>query len=197
MTPTRPQLPVPTTTSRTCRSPRAGIPTQPKDIDAFIVALPEKIFYPADAFDKLIPRLFKLSSVVTLPPQNDAVIRYFVTTGSAIRRFVREHESEYDPQLLHAVMKLPFAQFIWVVEFSTRAQWVNNQVSARAVIDATASLTEPYPFWLFHSLGQALVFGRESVRPDPKTAMGVLSMAATGLTGLTRMDTNLRPTQTK
>lgn len=177
--------------------PRGGGSYSAQDIDAFIVALPEKIFYPADAFDKLIPRLFSLGAVVSLPPQDDAVIRYFVTTGSAFRRFVRDHESEYDPQLLHAVMKLPFAQFIWVVEFSTRAQWASNQVSARTVIDATASLTEPYPFWLFHSLGQALVFGRQSIRPDPKTDMGVLSMAGTGLTGFTRMDTNLRPTQTK
>jgi hypothetical protein len=94
-------------------------------------------------------------------------------------------------------MKLPFAQFLWVVEFSTRTQWASNQVSARAVIDATASLTEPYPFWLFHDLGKALVFGRESVRPDPKTNMGLLTRAATGLTGFTRRDTNLRPTPTK
>jgi len=177
--------------------PASGGAYSAKDIDTFIAALPEKVFYPADAFDRLIPRLFTLGAVVSLPPQDDAVIRYFVTTGSAFRRFVREHESEYDPQLLHAVMKLPFAQFIWVVEFSTRAQWANNQVTARAVIDATASLTDPYPFWLIHGLGQALVFGRQSVRPDPSTDMGVLTLATTGLTGFTRMDTNLRPTQTK
>ncbi len=177
--------------------PKGGGPYSANDIDAFIVALPEKVFYPADAFDRLVPRLFTLNPVVTFPSQDDAVIRYFVTTGSAFRRFVREHESEYDRQLLHTVMKLPFAQFIWVVEFSTRAQWGNNQVSARAVIDATASLTDPYPFWLVHSLGEALVFDRQSVRPDLNTDMGVLTLAATGLTGYTRMDTNLRPTQSK
>ncbi len=177
--------------------PVTGVPYGAKDIDAFIVGLPEKVFYPADAFDKVVPKLFKLGAVVTLPPEDQTIIRYFITTGSAFRRFVRSRESEFDPQLIQAIMKLPFAQFIWVVEFATEAQWATNQISARAVIDATASLTEAYPFWLFHGRKEALVFGRESVSPDFNTGMGVLTMADMGHTGFTRMDTNLRPTQTK
>jgi len=168
-----------------------------KDIDAFIVPLPEKVFYPADAFDKLVPKLFKLGTVIQLPPQNETIIRYFITTGSAFRTFVRNRQSEFDPKLLEAIMKLPFAQFIWIVEFATEAQWAVNQISARAVIDATASLTESYPFWIFHGREEALIFGRESVDLNLQTGMGVLNMAAMGHTGFTRMDTNLRPTQSK
>lgn len=168
-----------------------------KDIDAFIVALPEKVFYPADAFDALVPKLFKLGTVIQLPPEDETIIRYFITTGTAFRRFVRTHESEFDPQLVAAVMKLPFAQFLWIVDFATEAQWAVNQISARAVIDATASLTESYPFWIFHGRTEALIFGRESVNLDLKKGLGVLTMADTGHTGFSRMDTNLRPTQTK
>jgi hypothetical protein len=177
--------------------PASGGSYSAKDIDSFIVALPEKVFYPADAFDALVPKLFKIGKVVSLPPPEKAIIRYFVTTGSAFRRFVRSHESEFDQQLLAAVMKLPFAQFLWIVEFATEAQWAVNQISARAVIDATASLTEHYPYWIVHGRKEALIFGRESVDLDLKNGLGVLAMDSRGHTGFTRMDTNLRPTQTK
>jgi hypothetical protein len=177
--------------------PAAGGAYSATDIDSFIVALPEKVFYPADAFDTLVPKLFKLGKVVQLPPQDKTIIRYFITTGSAFRRFVRNHESEFDPQLLAAVMKLPFSQFLWIVEFATEAQWAVNQISARAVIDATASLTEHYPYWIFHGRKEALIFGRESVDLDLQNGLGVLTMADTGHAGFTRMDTNLRPTRTK
>jgi len=168
-----------------------------EDIDAFIVALPEKVFYPADAVEGLAPTLFKLGAVVGLPPKDETIIRYFITTGSAFRRFVRDHESEFDQKLLKTIMTLPFAQFIWIVEFSTEAQWATNQISARAVIDATASLVEFNPLWLFHGRKEALIFSRETVSLDLKTGIGALAMSDMGHTGFTRMDQNLRPTQTK
>jgi hypothetical protein len=52
--------------------------------------------------------------------------------------------------LVKVIMTLPFAQFVWIVEFATEAQWAVNQVTARAVIDATASLLEVTPLWLLH-----------------------------------------------
>lgn len=177
--------------------PSCGGPRSAKDIDAFIVALPEKVFYPADAFGALVPKLFKLGAVVQLPPEEQSIVRYFVTTGAAFRRFVRRHESEFDPSLLVQIMTLPFAQFIWIVEFATEAQWAVNQVAARAVIDATASITEHFPFWIVHSRSTALIFRRESVTLDPKTDMGVLKMVENGLGAFSRMENNLRPTQTK
>ena len=117
-----------------------GAPYSAEDIDTFIVALPDKIFYPADAVDRLAPTLFKLGALLGLPPETDTILRYFITTGSAFRRFVRDRESEYDVKLVEAVMTLPFAQFVWVVEFATQVQWGTRLVAARAVIDATASL---------------------------------------------------------
>jgi hypothetical protein len=177
--------------------PAAGGAYSAKDIDSFIVALPEKVYYPADAFDRLVPKLFKLGKVVQFPPEDETIIRYFITTGAAFRRFVRDHESEFDPQLLAAVMKLPFAQFLWIVEFATEAQWAVNRISARAVIDATASLTEHYPYWIVHGTREALIFGRESVDLDLQKGMGVLALADAGHSGFSRMDTNLRPTRTK
>jgi hypothetical protein len=155
------------------------------------------VFYPADAVDRLAPALFKLGAVVGLPPKDKTIIRYFMTTGSALRRFVRDKESEFDPKLLTTIMTLPFAQFVWIVEFATEAQWAVGQVGARAVIDATASLLEIMPLWLLHSRTQALVFDRQRVDLDLQTGMGGLQLSDMGQTGFTRMDQNLRPTQTK
>jgi hypothetical protein len=174
-----------------------GAPYSTEDIDAFIVALPEKIFYPADAVDRLAPALFRLGPVVGLPPEDKTIIRYFITTGSALRRFVRDHESEFDPKLIQTIMALPFAQFVWVVEFATESEWASGQVAARAVIDATASLREVLPLWLLHSRTRALVFDRQKVSLDLKAGIRGLSLSGMEHTAFTRMDQNLRPTQTK
>jgi hypothetical protein len=175
----------------------AGSPYTAQDIDAFIVALPEKVFYPADAIDRLGPVLFRLGAIVELPPKDETIIRYFITTASALRHFVRDHESEFDPKLLVEIMKLPFAQFVWIVEFATEAQWAIGQVAGRAVVDATASLLEVMPLWLMYSGKQALIFKREQVGLDIAAGMSVLKLANAHHTGYSRMDQNLRPTQTK
>jgi hypothetical protein len=184
--------------------PYLSIPSKPgstaycaEDIDAFIVPLPEKVFYPADAVERLSPTLFRLGGLVGLPSPDETIIRYFITTGSALRRLMRERESEFDPKLLETVMTLPFAQFIWVVEFATEAQWAGGQISARAVIDATASLREIMPLWLFHSRTHALVFDRQTVSLDLAAGMRALKLSGMDHTALTRMDQNLRPIQTK
>jgi len=168
-----------------------------EDIDAFIVALPEKIYYPADAIDRLAPTLFKLGTLVGLPPKDETIIRYFITTGSALRRFVRNRESEFDPNLLATIMRLPFAQFLWIVEFATEDLWAVGKIAARAIIDATASLREVMPLWLLHSRTQALVFNRQIVSLDLQTGIRALQFSDMGQTGFSRMDQNLRPTQTK
>jgi hypothetical protein len=175
---------------------KPGMPYSAEDIDSLIVALPEKIFYPADAIDRLGPALFKLGATVGLPPKEKTIIRYFITTGSAFRSFSRERASEFDPKLVTTIMTLPFAQFVWIVEFSTEDQWARGQVEARAIIDATASLREAMPLWLFHSRSQALVFDRQKVGQGA-SGMGGLKLVNTGHAGFTRMDRNLRPTQTK
>ena len=94
-------------------------------------------------------------------------------------------------------MTLPFAQFVWIVEFATEAQWAVGQISARAVIDATASLREVMPLWLMHSRTQAVVFNRLTVSLDLQAGIRGLQLADMGHAGFTRMDQNLRPTQTK
>jgi len=178
-------------------SRQGGSPYAIEDIDDFIVALPEKIYYPADAVDGLAPTLFRLGTVVGLPPQDETIIRYFISTGSAFRRFVRERESEFDTKLFEVIMALPYAQYVWVVEISTGAQWASGQIAARAVLDATASLRDPVPLWLFHSRARALIFDRRTVGSDVTKSVSVLELTGMEQTALTCMTQNLRPTQSK
>jgi len=94
------------------------------------------------------------------------------------------------------IMKLPFAQFVWIVEFASEEQWAAGRIEARAVIDATASLRERMPLWLFHSRTKAIVFDRKKVGQE-SGGMGALQLKDLKHAGFSRMDRNLRPTQTK
>lgn len=164
------------------------------DIDAFIVALPEKVYYPADAIDEFAEALFKFAGIVDLPDKNQTIIRYFITTGAALRSFVRDHESEFDPKLVEVIMTLPLAQFIWIIEFATQALWQVGQISARAVVDATASVREVLPLWLFHNRTHAAVCDRSAI---PSDSIDTFPLSSTGHTAFTAMVQNLRPTLTK
>jgi hypothetical protein len=171
-------------------------PYDAEDIDAFIVPLPDKVHYPADAVDILAASLRRLSPMIALPATNETVVRYFITTGSAYRRFVRDHLSEFDPELVKIVMTLPFAQFLWVVEYATADEWGESHITARAIIDATASVHEPMPLWLFHGRDRAFVFNR---RDGDLSYGGLQQLALKGMqdTALSRMDQNLRTIESK
>src|SRR5258708_5417367 len=110
------------------------------DIDAFIVPLPEKLFYSAEAVDGTAQLLagnapfgFDHSALGPL------VLRYFVTTSAAYRRFINDSRSQFAPQLIVACLELTMPQFVWIIEIATLAQWKARQITTRAVLDATAS----------------------------------------------------------
>ena len=170
---------------------KVGKKCSAQDIDTFIVALPEKVFYSAEAVDELVLAMFKLAPLISLPPQERTIARYFMATGSGLRRFMRERESEYDPKLLRTVMTLPFAQYVWIIEFATQEDWAKNQISVRAVIDATASTHDRLPFWLVHNRQVALVFDRSRVAAGA-AAISTLPLSGMQNTSLTRWDQNLR-----
>jgi hypothetical protein len=174
----------------------AGTPYSADDIDSFIVPLPEKVFYPADAVDRLSATIFKLGGAFGFPPQDECIIRYLITTGSALRHFMRDRASEFDSKLIEVVMSLPFAQFVWVVEISRHADWSGGQISARAILDATAGLRDQMPFWLIHNRTDALIFDRRIVG-SPASGMRGLKLNGMTATAFTRMEQNLRPTQPK
>ena len=169
----------------------AGIPYCTGDIDEFIVPFPEKLFYPPQAVERLVPILLAFDKFLGLPKQEECVVRYFVTTGAALRYFVREQYSGLDPKLLHAVMELPLTQFVWIVEFSTSDQWQTRRVTARAIIDGTASFTERLPLWLFHTTKKALIFNREKIGIKLADMFREVDLPGSTSGALSRMEKNL------
>ena len=144
--------------------PRCGAspPVSPEsysgqDIDRFIVALPEKIHFPADAVDEWSRRFADAFAAA-----DDEVVlrRWFMTTISKLRRHARDRASQTGDALLRVLMELESAQYVWVVEFCSLAQWNSGHVTGRAILDATASERDPVPTLLLHDEQLAIVFDR-------------------------------------
>ena len=162
-----------------------------EDFSAFIVPLPEKIFYPAQAIDSFSSgAMYQLyRNVLDLSEEENLLRRYFITTVSALRRFAREHQSQMGDILVNLIMYLKTAQFVWVVEYATEKEWGQNHITARAVVDATASPNDEQPIWLLHNHELAIIFDRSSGKPNGR---GV-ALERPSNTPLPRMEQNLRP----
>ena len=135
-----------------------------EDFTAFIVPLPEKIFYPAQAVESFsLGALYRsYRYTLNLPEDEEFLRRYFITTVSALRRYARENRSQMGDELVDLFMHLKTAQFVWVIEYATEQQWKDKHIAARAVVDATASPKDAQPMWLCHNHDLAVVFDRSS-----------------------------------
>ena len=158
--------------------------------DAFIVALPDKIYYPADAIEAFSRRVEGWLARWRGPAQEPLKIRrYFITTVSRLREHARENQTHLGDNLVGLIMHLDTAQFVWVVEYCSVAQWNNGLVAARAIVDATASPRDPVPIWLLHDEGVAHVFDRSSAGKKVNS----ICLDRAGLGPLPRIELNLRP----
>ena len=160
------------------------------DFNAFIVALPEKVGYPAEAMAKHTGVV--QSTLVRAMGCETASVRlhrYFMTTISGLRRYARNNESQLGETLVELLMRLDTAQFVWVLEFSSVEQWAGGRVAAHGIVDASASHKDPYPIWLLHNEDVAFVFDRSTAEP---VVQEVGLNRPTGVP-LRRMEVNLRP----
>ena len=157
---------------------------------SFIVALPEKIGYPAEAMAKYRDVL-QQSLVKSMGCDEESVRlhRYFMTTISELRRYARNNESQLGETLVELLMRLDTAQFVWVVEFSSVEQWRGGRVAVRGIVDASASHTDPDPIWLLHNEEVAFVFDRSTAESRVQT----VNLDRSSDVPLQRMEVNLRP----
>ena len=167
------------------------LPSYAADLfNSFIVALPEKIYYPADAIEVLCRSLRNsLESSRGANREPLELQRYFITTVSRLREHAREHQSLLGDSLVGLIMRLETAQFVWVVEYCSVTQWQAGRVAARAIVDATASSTDKMPIWLLHDQEVAHVFDRSSAEMLPTPIH--LNRTTLGLPP--RIELNLRP----
>ena len=163
------------------------------DFNAFIVALPEKVGYPAEATAKHAD-VVQSTLIKSMGCETESVQlhRYFMTTISALRRYARNNESQLGPVLVELLMRLDTAQFVWVLEFTSVEQWASGRVAARGFVDASASHKDPNPLWLLHNDEVAFVFDRSSAESSAQT----VDLHRSTDVPLQRMEVNLRPVRT-
>ena len=138
------------------------------DFDAFIVPLPDKIFYSAQAVESFsLDTMYPIyKTVLNLPDEDTLLRRHFITTVSALRRFARKNVSQLGDELADLLMHLTTTQFVWVIEYASEEQWNDRHITARVVLDASASHKDEQPMWLCHNHELAIVFDRSSGKPD-------------------------------
>lgn len=132
-----------------------------EDIDYFVVPMPEKVYFTSEAVmaftEKILTKkLYELRFAHIPQP----VIRHFLTTSVAYKRFVLDNASQLPMELVKVTLELPLPQFIWVCEIATVPDWATGSCQARFVFDATAHTQEPYPFFLLHDQDKVVIFDR-------------------------------------
>ncbi|SDQ82080.1 hypothetical protein SAMN05216569_2183 [Pseudoxanthomonas sp. CF125] len=131
------------------------------DIDAFIVPLPEKIFFPGEAVERHVEHLLSngilgLDFSFLVSP----VIRYFVTTSAALKRYFKDNKSQFPPDLYTALVELVLPQFVWIAELASLTEWQHKRFNSLMIFDATASALEPLPYFVVMDQKRALIFDR-------------------------------------
>jgi hypothetical protein len=133
------------------------------EIDAFVVPLPEKIYLPYEAAEAQVVSVLRygfdrmdFSNLYGHQP----VVRCFATTTPNFRKYLRDQQSAYPPNLFQALMNIVLPQFVWVAQVSTVNEWQQNRVEATFLLDATASAAEENPFFLIHDQKTAFLYDR-------------------------------------
>ncbi len=160
------------------------------DINAFVVALPDGVGFPAEAMSKyskvvqslLIESMGCDSELIQMP-------RYFLTTIADLRHYARNNEDQFGETLVDLLMRLDTVQFVWIVEFTNESLWQEGKVVARGIVDAFASPSDPNPLLLLHNEETVLVFDRTSVQ----TSAQALALQRPSGVPLQRMELNLLP----
>lgn len=153
------------------------------EIDSFVVPLPEKIYLTSTAVMKRTEKLLKDKKAYNLDWSvlSEPVIRHFLTTSSAFKRFTLNSSTDIPAELLTASLELPMPQFIWVAEVSTPLDWAAGRCHLRFVFDATANDSEARPFFILHDKNRMVVYdrgftGKLSEAPFGKTPIGTFRL---------------------
>ena len=168
----------------------ASSPYTADSFDSFIVALPDKVYYPAEAIGALSKQVEGFWARRRGAEQEPLQLRrYFITTVSRLREHAREYHSQLGDTLVGLMMRMETAQYVWVVEYCSVDQWQAGRVAARAIVDATSSPRDPVPIWLLHDEEIAYVFDRSSAEMNATPIL----LGRPGLGDLPRIELNLRP----
>lgn len=133
-----------------------------KDIEEFIVPLPEKVFLTADQVQKLVETLLRepKTSIATHSPVlkgKKLMLRLFLTTSHSFKRHLHERGMG-SPTVETVYRNLPMPHFIWVCELADFDEYRSEQkVLGEVIWDATRNARES-DGWIAAHYPETLLF---------------------------------------
>jgi hypothetical protein len=136
------------------------------DVQSFVVPLPEKVFLPAEGFDKVATTILESSragyrALSKLIASETPLLRLFLTTGKSFKKRLSERGMGH-ATAQEVYRNLPLPHFIWVCEISHPSLYP-AQVLGEIIWDSTRNAYEPdgwialhYPEVLVVDSGSAL-----------------------------------------
>jgi len=138
-----------------------------KDIDSFIVPLPEKVFLGAEDFEEVALKVLAREDIgydaLSEQLREEALIcRMFLTTVKSFKKKLAERGMGHE-SVESVYRDIPLPHFIWICEISTREEYKRGNVLGEIIWDATRNSHEPdgwiaihYPEKLMFDAGSAL-----------------------------------------
>ncbi len=138
-----------------------------KEIESFIAPLAEKIFLPAESFQKVVTTILgrgdvgykALSATLSAAP---LVLRLFLTTARSFKKRLAERGMG-NPLVEQMYRNLPLPHFFWVCEISHMSEYLQHRIHGEILWDATRNASEPdgwialhYPEVVVVDVGSAL-----------------------------------------
>lgn len=124
-------------------------------IEAFTVALPEKVFLAAEQFEELADVLVRQSpefGIAKWSPSlhgKPAVTRVFLTTGKSFKYHLDQRGMGND-RVCEIYRSIPLPHFIWVCEVSTVDLYRQHKILGEVLWDATRNAYEPNGWLALH-----------------------------------------------
>lgn len=115
-------------------------------IQTFIIPLYEKMQITYNEVYNVVMNLLLSKTLKGLP--SPKILRFFITSSNSYKRSVKNRD--ICPELKKLLLTLNMPKFVWCIEISSKANYINGLTDGLIIVDATDSSEEDCPFILFH-----------------------------------------------
>ena len=117
-----------------------------KDIDFIMVPLYNRVH---QEYSVLYEKVIKYLKTDNLNIGQDAVFRIYQASANSLKRETKK-DCLMNQFLKNLILRLEMPKLVWCVEISSKEEYKERKVSARIIIDSTASPGEAAPWLLVH-----------------------------------------------
>ena len=120
------------------------------DIDFILVPLYNRVH---QEYTVLYEKVIDYLETENLNIAEDSVIRVYLASANSLKRRALQDKS-MDQLLKDILLRLEMPKLVWCVEISSKDEYKNRMVSARMIIDSTASPGASTPWLFVHDRGK-------------------------------------------